>query len=206
LLKSIAGLIRWEQEILRGTRQADIHFDGSIKFNGENIKGLPAHGIAKRGLTLAPERSRPLRELSVLDNLKAGGYLCHNKEEIKESLEAVFQLFPKLKERGNQVSGTLSGGERQMLGIGRALMYRPKLMLVDEPSTGLSPGIKEELFDKVAEIYKMGTTILLAEQDISFAFELASRNYVLSRGHVVTEGSAEKLLADETIRKTYLGL
>jgi len=207
LLRSIAGLIRWEKEVLRGTRQSDITFEGTIEFEGERIEELSASEIAKKGLLLCPERGRPFAEMTVRDNLLAGAYLVKEKREISKSLDRVYELFPRLKERANQISGTLSGGERQMLALGRSLMRQPKFMLVDEPSSGLAPKLKEDLFKRVEEIYQeLGVTILLAEQDISFAFALSGRNYVMSRGHIIAHGTAEELLKDETIRKTYLGL
>jgi branched-chain amino acid transport system ATP-binding protein len=207
ILRAIAGLINWDREVLRGTRKSDVTFEGTIEFEGERIDRLPAFEIAKRGLQLCPQMGRPFVEMSVKDNLLAGAYLCKNKKEVDESLARVYELFPRLEERKKQLSGTLSGGERQMLAVGRSLMRRPKLMLVDEPSSGLAPKIKDDLFKRVEEIYKeLGVTILLAEQDISFAFALSGRNYVVSRGHIIAQGTAEDLLKDETIRKTYLGL
>ena len=207
LLRAISGLIKWEIEVSKGTRQADITFDGIIEFEGERIEKLSASEIAKRGLLLCPERGRPFVEMTVRDNLLAGAYLVKDKKEVNSSLEKVYELFPTLKERANQISGTLSGGERQMLAIGRSLMRHPKFMLVDEPSSGLAPKLKQDLFKRVEEIYhELGVTILLAEQDISFAFDLSVRNYVMSRGHIIAHGTAEELLKDETIRKTYLGL
>jgi len=207
LLRAIAGLINWEKEVSKGTRQADITFTGSIDFEGERIEKLSASEIAKRGLLLCPERGRPFTEMTVKDNLLAGAYLCKKKKEVNEGLAKVYALFPRLKEREKQVSGTLSGGERQMLAIGRALMRKPKLMLVDEPSSGLAPKLKEDLFKRIEDIYhELGVTILLAEQDVSFAFDLSGRNYVMSRGHIIAQGTAQELLKDDTIRKTYLGL
>jgi len=207
LLRSIAGLMNWEKEVLKGTRQADITFDGSVEFEGERIEKLSASEIAKKGLLLCPERGRPFAEMTVKDNLLAGAYLVKDKQEVNKSLDRVYELFPTLKERENQISGTLSGGERQMLALGRSLMRQPKLMLVDEPSSGLAPRLKEDLFERVEEIYhELGVTILLAEQDVSFAFDLSVRNYVMSRGHIIAHGTAKELLKDETIRKTYLGL
>jgi len=207
ILRAIAGLINWDKEVLRGTRKSDVTFEGSIEFEGERIDRLSAFQIAKKGLQLCPQMGRPFVEMNVRDNLLAGAYLCRDQKEVDESLVRVYQLFPRLKEREKQLSGTLSGGERQMLAVGRSLMRRPKLMLVDEPSSGLAPKIKDDLFKRVEEIYKeLGVTILLAEQDISFAFALSKRNYVVSRGHIIAEGTAEELLKDETIRKTYLGL
>jgi branched-chain amino acid transport system ATP-binding protein len=207
LLRAISGLIKWEKEVLRGTRQSDITFDGTIEFEGERIENLSASEIAKRGLLLCPERGRPFVEMTVKDNLLAGAYLVKDRKDIQNSLGRVYELFPRLKERQNQISGTLSGGERQMLAIGRSLMRRPKMMLVDEPSSGLAPKLKQDLFQRVEEIYhELGVTILLAEQDVSFAFDLSVRNYVMSRGHIIAQGTAQELLKDETIRKTYLGL
>jgi len=207
LLRSIVGLINWEKEVLKGTRQADITFKGSVIFEGENIEKLSASEIAKRGMLLCPERGRPFVEMTVEDNLLVGAYLCTDKKEVTKSLGKVYELFPRLKERQGQISGTLSGGERQMLAIGRALMRQPTIMLVDEPSSGLAPKLKDDLFNRIEEIYhELGVTILLAEQDISFAFNLSVRNYVMSRGHVIAHGTAKELLQEETIRKTYLGL
>jgi len=207
ILRAIAGLINWDREVLRGTRKSDVTFEGSIEFEGERIDRLSAFQIAKRGLQLCPQMGRPFVEMSVKDNLLAGAYLCKNKKEVNESLVRVYELFPRLKEREKQLAGTLSGGERQMLAVGRSLMRRPKFMLVDEPSSGLAPKIKDDLFKRVEEIYKeLGVTILLAEQDISFAFALSKRNYVVSRGHIIAQGTADELLKDETIRKTYLGM
>jgi len=207
LLRAIAGLINWDKEVLRGTRKSDVTFEGSVEFEGERIDKLSSFQIAKKGLQLCPQMGRPFVEMTVKDNLLAGAYLCKNQKEVDESLARVYELFPRLKEREKQLAGTLSGGERQMLAVGRSLMRRPKLMLVDEPSSGLAPKIKDDLFKRVEEIYReLGVTILLAEQDISFAFALSKRNYVMSRGHIIAQGTAEELLKDETIRKTYLGM
>ncbi len=207
LLRAIAGLINWDREILRGSRKSKVTFEGSVEFEGERIDKLSAFKIAKKGLQLCPQMGRPFVEMTVKDNLLAGAYLCRDQKEVNESLARVYGLFPRLEERKKQISGTLSGGERQMLAVGRSLMRRPKLMLVDEPSSGLAPKIKDDLFKRVEEIYhELGVTILLAEQDISFAFALSKRNYVMSKGHIIAHGTAEELLKDETIRKTYLGL
>jgi len=207
LLRAIVGLINWEKEVLKGTRDENITFNGTVEFEGKRIEKLSASEIAKLGLLLCPERGRPFVEMTVEDNLLAGAYLCKNKKEVSSSLSRVYALFPRLKERHKQISGTLSGGERQMLAIGRSLMRRPKFMLVDEPSSGLAPKLKEDLFKRVEEIYHdLGVTILLAEQDVSFAFALSIRNYVMSRGHIIAEGTAKELFKDETLRKTYLGL
>jgi branched-chain amino acid transport system ATP-binding protein len=206
LLRTIAGLVKWERDTLKGTRAGRITIEGSVQFNGEEVTNLPAHEIARRGLVLCPERGRPFREMTVLDNLRAGAFNCKDKKVVKKNLERVYRLFPRLKEREKQISGTLSGGERFMLTIGRAMMSEPKLFLIDEPSTGLAPKVKEDLFARVKEIYQQGSTILMTEQDVGFAFNLAGRNYVISKGQMVGEGTAQKLLADESLRKTYLGL
>jgi len=206
-LRAIAGLVKWEKDTLKGTRIGNITIEGCVIFNGEEMTRLPAHEIPKRGLTLCPERGRPYRELTVLENLEVGAFLVKNKKSVKESLDRIiYPLFPVLKKRANQISGTLSGGERTMLSIGRALMSQAKLLLIDEPSVGLAPLIKKDLFERISDVHKLGITILLVEQDISFAFDLASRNYVMSRGKVITEGTASELLANEFLRKTYLGL
>jgi branched-chain amino acid transport system ATP-binding protein len=206
LLRAITGLVRWEKGAMRGARAGDITIEGTVRFAGERIDGMAAHEITKRRLVHCPERRRPFREMTVTENLKAGGYLCKERGEVQRGLEMVYQLFPVLKERGNQISGTLSGGEQQMLAIGRALMFQPKLLCIDEPSTGLSSRLKQELFERMKQIKSSGIAMLLVEQDVSSAFQLASRNYVLSHGRVIAEGKSEELLKDETIRKTYLGL
>lgn len=206
LLRAITGLVRWEKSALTGTRAGDITIEGTVHFAGERIDRLAAHEIVARGLVHCPERARVFREMTVTDNLKAGAYLGRDRNEVKSSLDKVYQLFPVLKERGNQISGTLSGGERQMLAIGRSLMVRPKLLCIDEPSTGLAAKLKDEMFERIRAIRDSGIAVLLVEQDISMAFQLAARNYVLSHGRVIAEGTGEELLKDETIRKTYLGL
>jgi branched-chain amino acid transport system ATP-binding protein len=206
LIRAITGLIRWERSIKKGTRAGDITIEGNVTFDGERVDSIEPHEIAKRGLVHCPERARVFSEMTVTDNLKAGAYLCKDRNEIRENLEQVYKLFPVLKERGKQVAGTLSGGERQMLAIGRALMMHPKLLCIDEPSTGLSTKLKTELFQRIKEIRDTGISLLLVEQDVGSAFKLATRNYVLSHGRVIAEGTGEELLRDETIRKTYLGL
>ena len=206
LLRAITGLVIWEKGIKRGTRGGDIFLGGTVVFEGERIDRVPAHEITKKGLIHCPERRRPFREMTVEDNLYAGAYLLKDKHETQQNLENVYQLFPILKERANQVSGTLSGGEQQMLAVGRALMYRPKLLCIDEPSTGLAPIMKEEVFNKIQEISDMGITVLLVEQEVSVVFEMANRNYVLSSGKIIAEGTGDQLLQDEVLRKTYLGL
>ena len=206
LLRAITGLVIWEKSIHRGTTEGDITLDGKVVFEGESIARVPAHEITKRGLIHCPERRRPFREMTVADNLSAGAYLVKDKMEVQKNLQNVYQLFPRLQERSKQISGTLSGGEQQMLAIGRALMSNPKLLCIDEPSTGLAPIMKEEVFKKIAAIKKMGITVLLVEQEVNAVFALASRNYVLSSGKIIAEGSGKDLLKDEVLRKTYLGL
>ncbi len=206
LLRAITGLVAWEKSTLKGTRAGDITVEGTVHFAGERIDTLPPHEIVKRGLLHCPERARVFTEMTVTDNLKAGAYLSRDREQTQRNLETVYQLFPVLKQRGSQISGTLSGGERQMLAIGRALMGQPRLLCIDEPSTGLAAKLKDELFERIKSIRDSGIAVLLVEQDISTAFELANRNYVLSHGKVIAEGTGDELLQDETIRKTYLGL
>jgi branched-chain amino acid transport system ATP-binding protein len=206
LLRTVTGLVRWEKATMRGARAGDITIEGSVHFNGERIDNLSAHEIVARGLIHCPERARVFAEMTVADNLKAGSYLCKDSKLIQKNLETVYRLFPVLKDRRNQISGTLSGGERQMLAIGRALMVQPRLLCIDEPSTGLASKLKQELFQRIKEIKSSGIAVLLVEQDVSLAFQLASRNYILSHGRVIAQGTSEELLKDETIRKTYLGM
>jgi branched-chain amino acid transport system ATP-binding protein len=205
-LRAVTGLVAWEREITRRSTAGDITIDGTVTFAGERIDKIPAHDIVKRGLILCPERRRPFREMTVRDNLLAGAYLEKEKKKIEENLNMVSALFPVLKERTRQVSGTLSGGEQQMLAIGRALMSQPKLLCIDEPSTGLAPLIRKEVFEKIGEINKLGITLLLVEQEVSTVFKMSSRNYVLSSGKIIAEGTGSQLLEDEVLRKTYLGL
>ena len=206
LLRAITGLVIWEKNIHRGTTEGDITLEGKVAFEGQSIERVPAHEITKKGLIHCPERRRPFREMSVLENLYAGAYLVNNKEHIRQNLENVYQLFPRLRERVKQISGTLSGGEQQMLALGRALMSNPKLLCIDEPSTGLAPIMKQEVFQKISEIREMGITVLLVEQEVSAVFTMADRNYVLSSGKIIAEGTGDELMQDEVLRKTYLGL
>jgi branched-chain amino acid transport system ATP-binding protein len=206
LLRAMTGLVAWEKQALRKTTGGDITLKGEVVFDGERIDNMPAHEIVKKGLIHCPERRRPFREMTVLENLLAGAYLVKKKAEVQNNLEKVYQLFPVLHARSKQVSGTLSGGEQQMLAIGRALMFRPKLLCIDEPSTGLAPIMRSEVFKKIEDIRDLGITVLLVEQEVSTVFKMASRNYVLSSGKIIAEGSGADLLQDEVIRKTYLGL
>jgi len=206
LLRAITGLVAWEREITRRSTGGDVILEGSVTFDGERIDQIPAHEIVKRGLIHCPERRRPFREMTVIDNLYAGAYLLMGQKEIQDNLAKVYQLFPVLDKRSKQISGTLSGGEQQMLALGRALMSRPKLMCIDEPSTGLAPILRRDVFQKIVEIRKLGITLLLVEQEVSTVFKIASRNYVLSSGKIITEGTVEQFLQDEVLRKAYLGL
>jgi branched-chain amino acid transport system ATP-binding protein len=206
LLRAITGLVAWEREITRRSAGGDVILEGRVTFDGERIDQVHAHEIVKRGLIHCPERRRPFREMTVIDNLHAGAYLLVEKKEVQENLEKVYQLFPILNKRSSQVSGTLSGGEQQMLALARALMSRPKLMCIDEPSTGLAPILRRHVFEKIVEIRNFGITLLLVEQEVSTVFKISSRNYVLSSGKIIAEGTGEQLLQDEVLRKTYLGL
>lgn len=177
---------------------------GSIEFEQKDIIKVPAHKIVGMGMAHVPERRRVFSDLSVLENLKLGAYTRKNKQEIEESLEAIYTRFPRLKERKNQLSGTLSGGEQQMLAMGRALMSKPSVILMDEPSMGLSPLYVNEIFDIIKEINEKGTTVLLVEQNAKKALTIADRAYVLETGKIVLEGNARDLLNDESVKKAYL--
>jgi len=205
LLRAISGLVRFEEKSKRGT-QGDIVLEGEVRFAGERIDALPAHEIRMRGLVHCPERRRPFRELTVLENLYAGAYLSHVRAETGRRLERCFALFPRLAERKDQIAGTLSGGEQQMLSTARALMFEAKLLAIDEPSLGLAPKIREELFAAIAKIHAEGVPVLLVEQEVGQVFRMADRNYVLSQGRIVAEGTAQHLMQDETLRAGYLGL
>ncbi len=178
---------------------------GSIQLDGEPIHELPPHEIVERGLSQAPEGRRVFGRLTVTENLRMGAYTRTDKEGIQTDMERVFELFPRLKERSKQVAGTLSGGEQQMLAIGRALMASPRLLLLDEPSMGLAPLLVEAIFETIKAINAQGTTILLVEQNASIALALAQRGYVLETGRIVLQDTAEALQANEMVRKAYLG-
>jgi len=205
LLRAISGLVRFEERMKRGTA-GDIVLEGEVHFAGERIDALAAHEIRMRGLVHCPERRRPFKELTVLENLQAGAFLSKNSSATAERLDHCFALFPRLKERRGQIAGTLSGGEQQMLATARALMFEAKLLAIDEPSLGLAPKIREELFAAIAKIHAEGVPVLLVEQEVGQVFRMASRNYVLSQGRIIAEGSAASLMADETLRAGYLGL
>ncbi|MCM1568276.1 MAG: ABC transporter ATP-binding protein [Roseburia sp.] len=179
--------------------------EGSVTFAGKDIVKFPGHKIVSMGMAHVPEGRRVFAQLSVLQNLKMGAYTRKNKEEISQTLREVFGRFPRLEERQNQLAGTLSGGEQQMLAMGRALMSHPKLILMDEPSMGLSPIFVNEIFDIIQEVSKGGTTVLLVEQNAKKALSIADRAYVLETGNIVKEGKASDLIHDDAIKKAYLG-
>ncbi|MDD5938111.1 MAG: ABC transporter ATP-binding protein [Clostridiales bacterium] len=177
---------------------------GSITFQGENISGVPAPKLVSKGLAQVPEGRRVFLNMTVQENLEMGAYTRPNSE-IEPGLERVYELFPRLKERYRQVAGTLSGGEQQMLAMGRALMSSPKLMMLDEPSMGLAPILVDQIFDIIKALHKKGTTILLVEQNAQMALSVADRGYVLETGRIVSSGTGAELLADERVKKAYLG-
>ncbi len=179
--------------------------EGKIIFDGKDISKVPPHKIVSMGMAHVPEGRRIFQELSVLENLKLGAYTRKSKAEIAESIEMVYDKFPRLKERKNQVAGTLSGGEQQMLAMGRALMSKPRIILMDEPSMGLSPLLVSEIFEIIKEIRNSGTTVLLVEQNAKKALSIADRAYVLETGNITLSGDASKLINDESIKKAYLG-
>jgi branched-chain amino acid transport system ATP-binding protein len=205
LLRAISGLVRFEERMKRGTH-GDIVLEGEVIFAGERIDRLAAHEIRMRGLVHCPERRRPFRELTVLENLLAGAFLSKDSQDTRKRLDHCFALFPRLAERKEQIAGTLSGGEQQMLATARALMFEAKLLAIDEPSLGLAPRIREELFAAIGKIHAEGVPVLLVEQEVGQVFRMARRSYVLSQGRIIAEGSAQSLMADETLRAGYLGL
>ena len=177
---------------------------GSVSFEDHNIVGVPAHKIVSHGMALCPEGRRVFLQMTVQENLEMGGY-TRPAAEIESSLADVYERFPRLKERYRQTAGTLSGGEQQMLAMGRALMSKPKLLMLDEPSMGLAPILVEQIFDIIKELHKAGTTILLVEQNAQMALSIADRAYVLETGTISMSGSAKELLNDERVQKAYLG-
>ena len=188
-LRTIAGLVK--------------PAGGRVFFKDEDITGLPPYSVVAKGITLAPEGRRVFPDLTVLENLKAGAYL--RKDNLEKDIQWVYDLFPKLKERSWQAAGTLSGGEQQMLSVGRALMSRPKLMMMDEPSLGLAPIIVKDIFDIIREINRQGVTILLVEQNANMALQTANTAYVLETGSLAMKGTGRELLNDEAVKKAYLG-
>ncbi|MGQ5425901.1 ABC transporter ATP-binding protein [Thermophilibacter sp. ZX-H3] len=189
-LNTVAGLIKPDS--------------GSVDFEGETLLGMRAHKIVERGLALCPEGRRVFTQMTVAENLEMGGYTRTDAEN-KETLEKVYEHFPRLKERRGQVAGTLSGGEQQMLAMGRALMSKPRLLMLDEPSMGLAPILVQEIFDIVKQLNEAGTTILLVEQNANMALSVADRAYVLEIGTIKKTGTGAELLVDDDVRKAYLG-
>ncbi len=178
---------------------------GTITFAGQEITTTPAHGIVKLGISQSPEGRKLFPRMTVVENLEMGAFQRSDRAAIKEDMEGVFTLFPRLAERRTQKAGTMSGGEQQMCAIGRAMMARPKLLMLDEPSMGLAPIFVERIFETIVEINKQGTPILLVEQNALMALEVADRGYVLETGSIVLEGPAADLKTNEQVRKTYLG-
>lgn len=192
ILKMIVGIVRPSE--------------GKVVFNGENIGGLPPHRIVARGISLCPEGSRIPQELTVFESLELGAYLRKEKEKVKKSFEEVFQLFPVLKERKHQLGGTLSGGERQMLSLARALVSDPKLLMLDEPSLGLAPIIRGEIFRQIEKIKAKNISCILVEQEAAFGLKVSERCYVLANGRIVMAGKSRELIQNESFRHTYMGL
>ena len=191
LMRTISGLVKAQS--------------GSILWNGQELLGKPIDQIVASGIAMSPEGRRVFADLTVLENLKIGAYLRKDKAETEKDLEWVYSLFPRLKERRNQKAGTLSGGEQQMLAMGRALMSHPKTILMDEPSMGLSPKLVKEIFSIIRKLHEQGITILLVEQNAKMALSIADRAYVLETGRITMEGDAKELLNNEQVRKAYLG-
>ncbi|MEM3725902.1 MAG: ABC transporter ATP-binding protein [Candidatus Bathyarchaeia archaeon] len=202
LLKAISGMLTQ----LQSGKREKARISGEILFENERIDNLKPWSIVKRGIIHCPERRRLFSEMTVYENLIMGSYLRKDKEEIKKDLERIYQLFPILKERKNQMAQTLSGGEGQMLAIARALMAKPKLLMIDEPSLGLAPLAKQKVFESIKEIWSSGVTILLVEQDVSMALSLANRGYVLTHGKIAAQGTKEELLKNEDLREMYIGV
>lgn len=191
LLRTISGLVKAES--------------GSVTLDGKELLGLPINKICGEKIAMSPEGRRVFSDLSVQENLKIGAYLRNDKKEIEKDLTWVYELFPRLKERSWQMAGTLSGGEQQMLAVGRALMSRPKILMLDEPSLGLAPLIVQLIFDIIKEINKVGVTVLLVEQNANMALKTADIAYVLETGSIVLHGSGEEVLANPQVREAYLG-
>ena len=190
-LKTISGLLRPKT--------------GKLTFNGENLATIAPQSIVAKGISQVPEGRRVFANMTVIENLELGAYLRKDKAGIKEAIKHVYSLFPRLEERKSQISGTLSGGEQQMLAMGRALMSKPQLLLLDEPSMGLAPILVKQIFSIIKEINASGTTILLVEQNAHMALSIANRAYVLETGKIVLSGDSKQLAASEEVRKAYLG-
>ena len=191
LLRTIMGLVKPRS--------------GSVEYNEENIKGLNSQHIVSRGITLVPEGRRVFPNLTVLENLRIGAYLRKDEEGIAKDIKRIYELFPRLEERNWQMAGTLSGGEQQMLALGRALMSRPKLIMMDEPSLGLAPLVIKDIFNIIRRINESGTTVLLVEQNANMALKVAHHAYVLETGRIKMEGGGKELLENEEIKEAYLG-
>lgn len=190
-LKAISGLVPAKQ--------------GSVSFLGEELTGVASEKIVGKGVIHVPEGRRIFVKLNVQENLMMGAYLRRDKGEIQSDLEFVYQVFPRLKERARQMGGTLSGGEQQMLAIGRAIMAKPRLLMLDEPSMGLAPLVVEEIFDCVVQLNRKGLTVLLVEQNANIALSVSDRGYVIETGEITISGTGKELLQDERVRKAYLG-
>ena len=191
MLRTISGLVKAES--------------GSILYNGKEILGMPINKILEQGIAMVPEGRRVFTNLSVLENLKIGAYLRKDKAGIQKDIEWVYELFPRLKERSWQMAGTLSGGEQQLLAVGRALMSRPKLMMMDEPSLGLAPLVVKGIFEIIREINRQGVTVLLIEQNANMALKTADLAYVLETGEITLHGTGAELLVNEAVKRAYLG-
>ena len=191
-LRTISGLLKPKQ--------------GEIQFKGENLANFPAHTLISKGIAMVPEGRGVFAKLTVTENLEMGAYYRNDKDGIKKDIEYVFSLFPRLKERFKQLAGTMSGGEQQMLAMGRALMARPRLLLMDEPSMGLAPVLVETIFDIIKKVNKEGVTILLVEQNAHMALQVGHRGYVLQTGEIVLSDSAQALQRNPTVQKAYLGI
>jgi branched-chain amino acid transport system ATP-binding protein len=180
--------------------------EGRIKFDGEDITELPPYSIASKGISLCPEGSRIPPEMTVLESLELGAYLSRDKGGVKQKLDEVFDLFPFLRERKYQLGGTLSGGERQMLALARALMSEPKLLMFDEPSQGLAPVVRREIFQQIEKIKARNVCCILVEQEVTFSLKISKRCYVLANGRIVLSGTGKEMMENESFRHTYMGL
>lgn len=190
-MQSVVGLIRPQS--------------GSVIYDGHNITGMPAHKVVKLGMTQVPEGRRVFSELTVYENLIMGAYTEKDRNKIKSDIDEIYELFPRLGERKNQIAGTLSGGEQQMLAMGRAIMSHPKLLMLDEPSMGLSPILVDQIFDIIKHFHNSGTTILLVEQNANKSLAISDRAYILENGVITISGTGSELIASEKVKKAYLG-